>query len=296
MLFSELLLIWSLSNYLIGKDQVPEISALGTLTLIHLREHRGWVATVTLKGIICATVAGTMCKWDSWLLPIFILFATVGLPLLRGKISPLYIAEMEISANMAFAVVLAGLIGHSGLKLRWVLFAVDLSPAQITVSSLIAAILLFSLRGGTYIVRSILDKTGALPPLKQDLVPTPPNGGGSPSSSTPLLAKPSPASSTQNSTNDSHTTSNLSDRAKTVDLTEYSRGRMIGNLERLLLVVIVVAGSYQALAFLAAAKGLIRSKNLEDRDWAEYFLVGSLASVLVSMAVGLVIAQLLKYW
>lgn len=70
-------------------------------------------------------------------------------------------------------------------------------------------------------------------------------------------------------------------------------GRLIGNLERLLLTVIVVAGSYQSLAFLAAAKGLIRSKDLENRDWAEYFLVGSLTSVLVAVAAGLLIQRLL---
>jgi hypothetical protein len=89
---------------------------------------------------------------------------------------------------------------------------------------------------------------------------------------------------------------NITVTDETVDLGEYSRGRLIGNLERILLVVVVAAGSYESLAFLAAAKGLIRSKELENRDWAEYFLVGSLASVLVSVAVGLLVRQLMKMW
>jgi len=40
-----------------------------------------------------------------------------------------------------------------------------------------------------------------------------------------------------------------------------NRGRLIGNLERLVLTLVVVAGSYAALGFLVAAKGLIRSEG-----------------------------------
>jgi hypothetical protein len=73
-----------------------------------------------------------------------------------------------------------------------------------------------------------------------------------------------------------------------VDIIEINRGRLIGNLERLVLTIVVAAGSYAALAFLVAAKGLIRSEDLRDRDFAEYFLIGSLASVLVALCAGLV--------
>jgi hypothetical protein len=72
-----------------------------------------------------------------------------------------------------------------------------------------------------------------------------------------------------------------------VDLIEINRGRLIGNLERLVLTIVVAAGSYAALAFLVAAKGLIRSEDLRDRDFAEYFLIGSLASVLVALCAGM---------
>lgn len=269
MLFSELVLLWSLSNYLIGVDQVPTISDEGTVVRVFLKDHKRWIGILVLKGIISAIVAGSMSRWESWLLPLFMFIAIVGLPLLRAKINPTYIAELEAGADLAFILFLAELIGHFRLGLSWALFTVDMSSAQIAVSSLIVAILLFSLRGGTYIVRSILDKTGTLPPLQGSPFP---NESGS---SEALIQGAA---------------------AKKVDLREYGRGRMIGNLERLLLIVIVVAGSYQALAFLAAAKGLIRSKNLENRDWAEYFLVGSLGSVMVSIVAGLLIGQLLKYW
>ena len=51
----------------------------------------------------------------------------------------------------------------------------------------------------------------------------------------------------------------------------------------------IVAGSYEALGFIVAAKGLIRSRDFEkSRDLTEYFLIGSLASVAVALATGVI--------
>jgi hypothetical protein len=77
-----------------------------------------------------------------------------------------------------------------------------------------------------------------------------------------------------------------------IDLVEFNRGRIIGVLERLIVLVLMAVQAYQAIAFLMAAKGLIRSKDLESRDFAEYFLIGTLASMALAL-VGGVAAQLL---
>jgi hypothetical protein len=77
-----------------------------------------------------------------------------------------------------------------------------------------------------------------------------------------------------------------------IDTKEVSRGRLIGNIERLILTIVIAAGSYAALGFLIAAKGLIRANEFENkgnREFTEYFLVGSLASVLVALCAGLII-------
>jgi hypothetical protein len=66
-------------------------------------------------------------------------------------------------------------------------------------------------------------------------------------------------------------------------------GRLIGYLERILIVVLVVKGSYEGLGFLIAAKGLIRAREFEDRNLAEYILVGSLLSVVCALALGIAI-------
>lgn len=57
-------------------------------------------------------------------------------------------------------------------------------------------------------------------------------------------------------------------------------------IERLLLAWLLAAGSYAAMGFIIAAKGLIPSKDLELRDFAEYFLVGTLASTAVALVAG----------
>lgn len=74
-----------------------------------------------------------------------------------------------------------------------------------------------------------------------------------------------------------------------VDQLEYNRGRLIGNLERILLFLFVLTGSYEALGFIIAAKGLIRAKEFNDRNFAEYFIIGSLSSALVAVVIGLIV-------
>ena len=85
---------------------------------------------------------------------------------------------------------------------------------------------------------------------------------------------------------------------KTVDVEEYNRGRLIGNLERIVLTIVVAAGSYAALAFLVAAKGVVRSDEFEkNRDFTEYFLIGSLSSVLVALCAGMALRfALIRLW
>jgi hypothetical protein len=66
-------------------------------------------------------------------------------------------------------------------------------------------------------------------------------------------------------------------------------GRLIGPLERILIVALTLAGAYPVVAGLLAAKGIVRfpeiSADGEGGSKAEYFLVGSLVSW--SVALGL---------
>ena len=74
---------------------------------------------------------------------------------------------------------------------------------------------------------------------------------------------------------------------------DLGRGEAIGVLERWIALVMVARGDYAALGFLMAAKALARHKRFEDDPaFAEYFLVGTLGSVLAAIAVG----EGLAYW
>jgi hypothetical protein len=67
-------------------------------------------------------------------------------------------------------------------------------------------------------------------------------------------------------------------------------GATIGVLERLIVCVLVLAGQSAAIGFVIAAKTLARFRQLDDRHFAEYYLVGTLASVTLALASSLLAA------
>jgi hypothetical protein len=75
----------------------------------------------------------------------------------------------------------------------------------------------------------------------------------------------------------------------TADADEYNRGRVIGLLERALIYVFVLTGQFGAIGFTLAAKGLTRFKELENRGFAEYVLIGTLLSSSLAIVIGLLV-------
>jgi hypothetical protein len=71
-------------------------------------------------------------------------------------------------------------------------------------------------------------------------------------------------------------------------------GEAIGVLERLLVVTFVLTGQLAAIGFVVAAKTLARFKQLDDRAFAEYYLLGTLASVSIALGSGLVASAVLR--
>ena len=65
-------------------------------------------------------------------------------------------------------------------------------------------------------------------------------------------------------------------------------GATIGALERLLIVTFVLVNAIAAVGFVIAAKTLARFKQLDDRGFAEYYLLGTLASASVAIGSALV--------
>jgi hypothetical protein len=78
-----------------------------------------------------------------------------------------------------------------------------------------------------------------------------------------------------------------------LDLKEYNAGRIIGILERWLMYsVLVVSQNINVVALLIAAKGFARFRQMDERAFAEYVLIGTLASTLLTVLVAQTIGGL----
>ena len=200
-------------------------------------------------------------KWPGLLLAGTMFIGCVTLPAARWLWVPTqYVPELEVAGNIGFAVLAQFLITHFDMQVRWGLFRLPASESLISAYTVAAALMIFVVRGGTLIVRGVLDRAGTMPP--------------------PEVAQPPSLSA--------HSALDLQ-RALPVDTVELNHGRLIGNIERLILVLFVANSQYTALAFFFAAKGLIRSKDVERRAWADYLILGSLTSFLVAVVAGLLI-------
>jgi hypothetical protein len=79
-----------------------------------------------------------------------------------------------------------------------------------------------------------------------------------------------------------------------IDVGEFNRGRVIGILERILLYGFVLQGQYGAIGFVLAAKAFTRFKEIENRSFAEYVLIGTLLSACLALAIGGTVHGLLR--
>lgn len=71
-------------------------------------------------------------------------------------------------------------------------------------------------------------------------------------------------------------------------------GATIGVLERLIVCGLVLVGEFAAIGLVVTAKTIARFKQLEDRQFAEYYLLGTLASISVALLTGLLASAALR--
>jgi len=77
----------------------------------------------------------------------------------------------------------------------------------------------------------------------------------------------------------------LNDTAVTGGTAAHPAGRIIGWLERSILAIGILSHRWEVLAAVIALKSVARFKDLDDQRFAEYFLVGSLFSVLWAIVI-----------
>jgi hypothetical protein len=257
LLFALVLLFWHAANYLFRTDPTYRPHRLSPA-----RNSASQFAWFAFRAAAAAILTAAAAGWGPGLPLAAAMFAgCLFLPVARWLWVPCrYLAEFELAVNVAFAASAQFLIAHFDLETRWLPAHLPVSPAILAAYTFAAAILIFVVRGGTLIVRGVLDRAGTMPP---------------PELAQPASLFPPLPSDLQ--------------RALPVDTVELNHGRLIGNIERLILVLFVANGQYTALAFFFAAKGLIRSKDVERRAWADYLILGSLTSFLVAVVAGLLI-------
>ena len=71
--------------------------------------------------------------------------------------------------------------------------------------------------------------------------------------------------------------------AQTETAPDAKAGTVIGILERIIIAVLVLCGQYGAVGLVLTAKSVARFKQLEDRDFAEKYLIGTLTSLTVAL-------------
>ena len=70
-------------------------------------------------------------------------------------------------------------------------------------------------------------------------------------------------------------------------------GMVIGIVERIMVLTFVLVNQYTAITVIFAAKSIARFNELKDRKMAEYYLIGTLASITFALLVGIVVRAIL---
>jgi hypothetical protein len=65
-------------------------------------------------------------------------------------------------------------------------------------------------------------------------------------------------------------------------------GMAIGIIERVLVLTFVLVDQYTAITIVFAAKSIARFNELEDRNMAEYYLIGTLLSITFALIIGII--------
>ena len=73
----------------------------------------------------------------------------------------------------------------------------------------------------------------------------------------------------------------------------YNAGYLIGILERIIVTTLVLQNQISTIGFVLAAKSLARFSQLNDKEFAEKYLVGSLTSIAISIISTLILKSML---
>ena len=74
---------------------------------------------------------------------------------------------------------------------------------------------------------------------------------------------------------------------------ELKAGNIIGKLERIIIAILLLNNQFGVIGFVLTAKSIARFKQMENRDFAEKYLIGTLTSFLIVLITVLILKGLL---
>ena len=74
----------------------------------------------------------------------------------------------------------------------------------------------------------------------------------------------------------------------------FKNGSIIGNLERILVFLGIIIQEWTLIGIVVALKTIARYKELDNQDQSEYFLIGSMCSLLWAILVATIFVLLIK--
>ena len=77
------------------------------------------------------------------------------------------------------------------------------------------------------------------------------------------------------------------------NLEELNAGNIIGKLERIIIAILLLNNQFGVIGFVLTAKSIARFKQMENRDFAEKYLIGTLTSFLIVLISVLILKGLL---
>ncbi len=75
---------------------------------------------------------------------------------------------------------------------------------------------------------------------------------------------------------------------------EPARGKAIGYLEWIIVLLLMISNNTAAIGFVLAAKAFARFKQLDKRDFAEYVLIGTSMSFGATIVIGIILCGFMK--
>lgn len=181
------------------------------------------------------------------------------------------------------AVIWTGGRDHAGLVGEVWQLRSPFGEVSFDLAMLVLGVAAFLLESGNLVVRAALDGEHTWRPAEQTADPAPADAAPA----DPVPPAPAPVGPVS--------IAPVSTEAAPDPRTGFKGGRLIGPLERMLVLILTLAAAYPLLAAMLAAKGIVRfpeiSRDGETGARAEYFLVGSLVSWVIALG-----ASFLVWW